>query len=133
MKNIPILEHDCSDFAIEYASGEYHPHEGETVWFIPYLALPDMIKLMALGEADESTAFAALRDDVSPVLAEVIDHWTWTGVKSDKPLGRQHNKTFYKPEGTDIAALSDKEIMYLVNAFFETTRAPEEKNPQPAS
>lgn len=133
MKNIPILEHDCGDFAITYKGGEYHPHEGETVWFIPYLSMPDMIELMKLGETKDDQTFKVLQESVAPILADVIDHWAWTGVRSGKPLGKQHNGTFYKPEANDVAALSHQEVMYLVDAFFKTSRGDEEENPQPDS
>jgi hypothetical protein len=133
MKNIPILEHDCGDFAITYKGGEYHPHDGEAVWFIPYLSMPDMIELMKLGETKDDQTFLVLQESVAPILADVIDHWTWTGVRSGKPLGKQHNGTFYKPEAGDVAALSHQEVMYLVDAFFKTSRGDEEENPQPDS
>lgn len=132
MKNIPVLEHDCSDFAIKYAGGEYNPHEGEKAWFIPYLSTPDMIRLLSLSETDGENTFASLQQSVAPILAKVIDHWTWTDVRSDGPLGKKHNN-FYKPSEDDVAGLSPQEIMYLVNAFFDATRAPENTNPQPAS
>jgi len=132
MKNIPVLEHDCGDFAIKYAGGEYNPHEGEKVWFIPYLSTPDMMQLLSLSEANEDNTFASLQDSVAPILAKVIDHWTWTDVRSDEPLGKEHNN-FYKPSAKDIAGLSPQEIMYLTNSFFEATRAKDEENPQPAS
>jgi hypothetical protein len=133
MKNIPIIEHDSSDFKIEYTGGEYHPHEGESVWFTPYLSMPDMLQLMKLSEAAENESFTVLRDTVAPVLAKVIDHWTWTAVRTNEPLGTQYNGTYYRPTAESIADLSHQEIMYLIDAFFKCTQVKGEANPQPAS
>jgi hypothetical protein len=88
---------------------------------------------MKLGETEDDRTFQVLQESVDPILADVIDRWTWTGVRSRKPLGRQHNGTFYKPEAEDIAQLSHQEVMYLVDAFFKVSREDEEENPQPDS
>lgn len=133
MRTVPVLEYKCDDFEIEYSGGKYNPHADEVVWFIPYLSMPDMLELMKLSETNEERAFKVLQENVAPILADVIDHWTWTSVRTNTPLGKEYNGTYYKPLTADIAGLSYQEVMYLVDAFFKSTRAKGEANPQPAS
>jgi len=133
MKNIPILVHECNDLEIEYHGGSYNPHEGENVWFIPYLSTPDMLALIELSNAENEDTLSVLVDDVCPVLVKVIDSWNWTHPLTGETMGMAiGNGERCKPGADDISPLHPREIVYLVNAFFEETQ-PEEENPQPAS
>lgn len=132
-KNIPILQHGCDDLEIEYAGGAYKPHEGENVWFLPYLSTPDMLALTELSEADSENTLAVLIDDVCPVLVKIIDSWNWTHALTGEPLGTLVGNGRYRPSVDDISPLHPREIVYLVNAFFEETQPKAEANPQSAS
>ena len=131
----PIVKRVSDEFEIDIAGEKLKPHEGESVYFIPYLSVHKALILgNALSTLDQedtnlSESFRVI-GEISEILVGILDHWDWThhitGEKIGKKVGNE-----YKPSVEDIQELSIGEVTYLINEFFGAM-SPEE-NPPPAS
>jgi hypothetical protein len=132
---LPIIKVESDDFVLKYAGEEYTPHEGEAVWFIPYLSTTKTLSLLqAMDQLDEESSsgmVSLLHDQIAPILVEVISHWTWTSPRTGEPLGKVDGSKIHRPDIEAVRSLSLDEVSYLVNAYFEARgEDKEEENPQ---
>jgi hypothetical protein len=136
-KRVPVIECTSDDFAQTFAGEEYHPHAGEKVWMVPYLSTSKTLALIEAADklgGDNVNAGQLMRvmsQDIAPILAEVISHWTWTSVLNDEPLGKHDGNGVYRPTVETIGELSLEETTYLVGKYFDVRGGDEEEeNPQ---
>jgi len=132
---IPIIKRASDEFEINIAGQAFKPHEGESVYFIPYLSVDKAVKLGdAVTKLDEEEIGMAesfnIVSDISEILVDIIDHWDWTHPLTGEPIGKKTGGEF-KPSANDIKQLSVNEVNYLITEFFGAM-SPEE-NPPPAS
>jgi hypothetical protein len=130
---LPIIKWGSDDFVMEFAGEEYKPHEGESVWFVPYLSASDTLTLLetsdTLGE-DAIVGLKALRDNILPVMLKIIDSWTWTSALTGDPLGKKDGSK-YRPDTAALESLSVDEQSYLIGAYFKARGLTEsESDPQ---